>query len=271
MQDLVLRRGMIEQGEVPAEIKRVERAEAGCAAGRVRNRHLPPPGLLAHFGEVLAQPCGNCDNLPEPPLKPGTARWRRKRRSPPPGAPGQRFGAGHLIDILLGVRTEKIERFGHDKLPTFGVGTELDRKSWGAVFRQLVARGALEVDHESYGALCLTEFGDALLRGREKIFFRQEHAGKNARAVLNKKAERMALAPADEALFEKLRAERARLAKEQKLPAYVIFHDTTLAAIATARPTDRQALGQLPGLGTTKLERYGDAILAIVTDAGGGA
>ncbi len=266
MQDLVMRRGMIEQGNSPPEIKRVERAKLDALLGVCETATCRRQAILAHFGEMMPQPCGNCDNCLSPvetwdgtvaAQKALSAAWRTR----------QRFGAGHLTDILLGISNEKIERFGHDKLPTFGVGTELDRKGWGAVFRQLVARGALEVDHESYGALCVTELGDAVMRGREKMFFRQEHASKDARAVLKKKAERMALAPADEALFEALRAERARLAKEQKLPAYVIFHDATLAAIAASRPADKQALGQLPGLGTTKLERYGDAILAIVNKA----
>jgi ATP-dependent DNA helicase RecQ len=265
-QDLVLRRSMIEQGSSPPEIKRVERAKLESLLGVCETATCRRQAILAHFGEILAQPCGNCDNCLNPvetwdgtvaAQKALSAAWRTR----------QRFGVGHLTDILLGTLNEKIERFGHDKLPTFGVGTELDRKGWGAVFRQLIARGALEVDHDSYGALCVTEYGDAVLRGREKIFFRQDHGGKSARAMLKKKAERIALAPADEKLFEVLRAERARLAKEQKLPAYVIFHDATLAAIASARPKDRQELGQLPGLGTTKLDRYGDAILAIVNQA----
>jgi ATP-dependent DNA helicase RecQ len=266
MQDLVMRRGMIEQGNSPPEVKRVERAKLDALLGVCETASCRRQAILAHFGETLAQPCGNCDNCLNPVAtwdgtvaaqKALSAAWRTR----------QRFGAGHLTDILLGTTNERIERLGHDKLPTFGVGTELDRKGWGAVFRQLVARGALEVDHEAHGALCVTEHGDAVLRGREQMYFRQEHGGKSASALLKKKTERMALAPADAALFEALRAERARLAKEQKLPAYVIFHDATLAAIATSRPADRQALGALPGLGTTKLERYGDAILAIVNQA----
>ena len=263
MQDLVLRRGMIEQGSSPPEIKRVERAKLDALLGVCETATCRRQAILAHFGEVLAGPCGNCDNCLNPvetwdgtvaAQKALSAAWRTR----------QRFGAGHLTDILLGARNEKIERFEHDKLPTFGVGTELDRKGWGAVFRQLVARGALEVDHESHGALRVTEYGDGVLRGRERMFFRQDHGGKSASAMLKKKAERLTLAPEDETLFEALRTERAKLAKEQKLPAYVIFHDSTLAAIAAARPRDRQALGQLPGLGTTKLDRYGEAILAIV-------
>ncbi|EKM99441.1 DNA helicase RecQ [Acidocella sp. MX-AZ02] len=263
MQDLVLRRGMIEQSNAPAEIKQVERRKLDSLLGVCETITCRRQAILAHFGETLAQPCGNCDNCITPAetwdgtiaaQKALSAAWRTR----------QRFGVGHLTDILLGVKTEKVERFEHDQLPTFGVGSELDRKGWGSVFRQLIVRGALEVDHENYGALCLTESGEAILRGKESVRLRQEATSGTARGLLKKKANRLEVAEADQALFEALRAERSRLAKAQNVPAYVIFHDATLAAIATARPANAAALAEIPGIGASKIERYGAEILEIV-------
>ncbi|WP_234731575.1 DNA helicase RecQ [Acidocella facilis] len=263
MQDLVLRRGMIEQSNAPAEIKQVERRKLDSLLGVCETITCRRQAILAHFGEVLAQPCGNCDNCITPAetwdgtiaaQKALSAAWRTR----------QRFGVGHLTDILLGVKTEKVERFEHDQLPTFGVGSELDRKGWGSVFRQLIVRGALEVDHENYGALCLTESGEAILRGKESVRLRQEASSGTARGLLKKKANRLEVAEGDQPLFEALRAERSRLAKAQNVPAYVIFHDATLAAIATARPANAAALAEIPGIGASKIERYGAEILEIV-------
>lgn len=267
MQDLVLRRGMIEQSNAPAEIKQVERRKLDSLLGVCETITCRRQAILAHFGETLAQPCGNCDNCNTPAetwdgtiaaQKALSAVWRTR----------QRFGVGHLTDILLGVKTEKVERFEHDQLPTFGVGSELDRKGWGSVFRQLIVRGALEVDHENYGALCLTQAGEAILRGKESVRLRQEASSFTARGLLKKKASRLEVAESDKALFEALRAERSRLAKAQNVPAYVIFHDATLAAIATARPANEAALAEIPGIGASKIERYGAEILEIVGGEG---
>ncbi len=263
MQDLVMRRGMIEQSNAPAEVKQVERAKLDALLGVCETITCRRQAILAHFGETLPEPCGNCDNCLTPAAtwdgtvaaqKALSAVWRTR----------QRFGVGHLTDLLLGVKTEKIERFEHDQLPTFGVGSELDRKGWGSVFRQLIVRGALEVDHENFGALRLAGPGEAILRGRETVRLRQEPAATSARGLLKKKNARLEVAAQDQKLFEALRAARTRLAKEQNVPAYVIFHDATLAALAAARPANLAALAQIPGLGASKLERYGRAILEII-------
>ena len=263
MQDLVMRRGMIEQSGAPPQVKQIERGKLDALLGVCETVTCRRQAILAHFGETLAAPCGNCDNCLTPAetwdgtvaaQKALSAVWRTR----------QRFGVGHLSDLLLGVKTEKIERFEHDQLPTFGVGTELDRKGWGSVFRQLIVRGALEVDHENFGALCLTAAGETILRGKETVRLRQETASGSARTILKKKAGRLEVAAQDQTLFEALRAERTRLAKEQNVPAYVIFHDTTLAAIAAARPGSEAAMAQIPGMGASKIERYGALILSII-------
>jgi ATP-dependent DNA helicase RecQ len=266
MQDLVMRRGMIEQSAAPPEVKQVERGKLDALLGVCEAVTCRRQLILAHFGEILSAPCGNCDNCLMPAQtwdatvaaqKALSAVWRTR----------QRFGAGHLTDLLLGVKTEKIMRFEHEQLPTFGVGKELDRKGWGSVFRQLIVGGALAVDHENFGALCLTPAGEAILRGKETVRLRQETAGGTARTLLKKKAGRLEVAARDENLFELLRAGRTRLAKEQNVPAYVIFHDSTLAVLAATRPGSEAALAQIPGMGATKIERYGKMILGIIATA----
>jgi ATP-dependent DNA helicase RecQ len=266
MQDLVMRRGMIDQSAAPPEIKQVERGKLDALLGVCETVTCRRQIILAHFGETLAEPCGNCDNCLTPAQtwdgtvaaqKALSAAWRTR----------QRFGVGHLADLLLGIKTDKIARFEHDQLPTFGVGKELDRKGWGSVFRQLIVSGALEVDHENYGALCLTPAGEAILRGKETVRLRQETASSSARSLLKKKAGRLEVAAQDQNLFELLRAERTRLAKEQNVPAYVIFHDTTLASIAAARPGNTPALAEIPGMGASKIERYGTLILNLIATA----
>jgi ATP-dependent DNA helicase RecQ len=261
-QDVVLRRHMIEQTQAPDEVKRVEQGKLGALLGVCEIASCRRQAILAHFGERLAEPCGNCDTCLAPAETWDATVAARKALSAILRTE-QRFGAGHLTDILLGVTTEKITRFSHEKLPTFGVGKELDRKEWGSVFRQLIVRGLIAVDHDHFGALRMTQAAEPVLRGREAISLRRDVFAPPVR----RPRERAALAPAASGLFEALRTERARLAKEQSVPAYVIFHDATLAAIASARPRTLAALADIPGMGRSKLERYGAMILGLVAAA----
>jgi ATP-dependent DNA helicase RecQ len=265
MQDVVFRRNMIDQTGAPEEIKRIERQKLDALVGVCETSSCRRQVILSHFGETSA-PCGNCDTCLTPAETWDATTATRKALSAMLRT-GQRFGSGHLIDVLLGVTTEKTTRFNHDKLPTFGVGKELDRKTWSSLFRQLVARGVVAVNHEAYGALQMTAQGEPIMKGREEVHLRRERAG-NSAAVIKKKAERPNLSPQAASLFEVLRADRARLAREQNVPAYVIFHDTTLAAIAAQRPRDIAALKDIPGMGKTKIERYGESILKAVSEAG---
>jgi ATP-dependent DNA helicase RecQ len=214
----------------------------------------------------MAQPCGNCDTCMTPAETWDATTAARKALSAILRT-GQSFGMGHLVDLLLGVKTDKITRFKHDQLPTFGVGTELDRKGWASVFRQLIVRGLIEVDHDAFGALCMTATAEPVLRGQEQVHLRRERSPKAAGAVLKKKLDSEALDAEASSLYETLRTERARLAREQGVPAYIIFHDSTLVAIAAARPATLEALGEIPGMGRTKLERYGATVLAAITQA----
>ncbi|MBV9921363.1 MAG: DNA helicase RecQ [Pseudonocardia sp.] len=216
--------------------------------------------LLAYFGEK-ASPCGNCDTCLAPPeswdgtvaaqkLLSTVFRLDRERH--------QRFGAGQIIDILLGKRTPKVEQFGHDELTVFGVGTDLSEGEWRGVVRQLLAQGVLAVEG-SYQTFRLTDASRPVLRGERPVRFRRDPV-KTARTRPSRAA---AVAVPDDAapVFEQLRAWRGTAAKEQGVPAYVIFHDATLREIATRRPTTLAELGRINGIGEAKLARHGQAVL----------
>jgi ATP-dependent DNA helicase RecQ len=226
--------------------------------------------LLDYFGQS-GEPCGNCDTCLSPPeswdgtiaaqkILSTVVRLDRERR--------QKFGAGHLIDILLGKKTAKVIQFDHDALTVFGVGTELREVEWRGVVRQLLAQGLLAVESD-YGALVLTERSAEVLRGQRKVMMRREPERPAAKAAKAAKTSTKAAPAADlpeEAvpLFERLRAWRAATAKEQGVPPYVIFHDKTLAAIAAARPTAVGELARIKGVGPAKLALYGEALLRLI-------
>jgi ATP-dependent DNA helicase RecQ len=222
--------------------------------------------LLAYFGET-GPACGNCDNCLTPPeawdgtvpaqkLLSTVLRLDRERN--------QRFGAGQAIDILLGRDTEKVRRFGHDRLSVFGVGTELSEVEWRAVVRQLLAQGLLAVQGE-HGTLALTEASGEVLGRRRAVMLRREPERAAPTRSRTPAAAPVDLPPTAVPLFERLRAWRAVTAKEQGVPAYVIFHDSTLRQIATDAPTTLAALGRISGIGEAKLTRYGQPILDVLS------
>ena len=178
---------------------------------------------------------------------------------------GQRFGAAHLIDVLMGKETERVQQWGHGELPTFGVGQDLDEKVWRAVFRQLVAQGLLDVDHAGYGSLRLAGASREVLTGGQAVHLRQVQASK-PRAAAKRAAATAGFDPVNARLWERLRAWRAGIAKELGVPAYVVFHDATLAELARVRPQDEAELGQISGVGARKLARYGAALLELLQD-----
>ncbi len=261
VQDVVFRRHMIDQTSAPDDVKRVEHSKLDALLGICETASCRRQAILAHFGEMMHTPCGNCDTCMTPPETWDATTASRKALSAILRT-GQKFGTGHLIDLLLGIPTEKIVQREHDKLPTFGVGTELDRKGWSSVFRQLIVRSLIEVDHDSFGALRMTRKAEPILRGNEPVHLRRDRTTTASTSVMKKKNERIALNADDTRFYDALRAERTRLAREQNVPAYIIFHDATLAAIATARPTTLDELSEIPGMGTTKIERYGPTVLA---------
>ena len=265
LNDVVIHRQMIEDSSSPAEQKRVERQKLDSMLAYCESAKCRRVVLLNYFGEQ-ATPCGNCDVCLHPPvLWDGTVAAQKVLSAAL--RTGQRFGAGHLIDILRGKPTEKVQQFGHDRLPTFGVGAELDDMGWRSVFRQLLAGGLLAADASAYGALKLTDNARPVLKGEVQLNLRRQVArpkGKEARA---KSVPSSVPGTHDSPLFARLRHWRSEKAREQGVPAYVILHDRTLHEISTLLPDSPQALLAVPGIGLAKAERYGEALLAIVGGA----
>ena len=272
LQDVVLLRRMVESGEADPLHKRrgMQRLDAMlgyCEAVTCRRRVL-----LAYFGEELPAPCGNCDNCLSPPETFDGTELAQKALSCV-ARTGQRFGAGHVIDVLRGAATERIRRLGHDRLSTYGIGADLDPFAWRGVFRQLVARGLLAPAPDGYGALRLTDAARPVLRGEQPVPLRRDVlAPRPARSRTDKRKAPAALTapdgrpadPAALALFERLRAWRRREAAAQGVPPYVIFHDRTLAAMALHRPRTPAELLAIDGVGEKKLERYGEGVLGVI-------
>ncbi|MBW3551141.1 MAG: DNA helicase RecQ, partial [Proteobacteria bacterium] len=269
--DVVSLKQLIGQSEAGEERKRLELGKLDALLGYCESTTCRRQSLLGWFGEAHAGACGNCDNCLEPPQSWDGTEAARKALSCVYRS-GQRFGAGHLIDILRGNATARVQQYGHDRLSTWNIGADLDDRQWRSVFRQLVAAGLLEADVERHGALRLTATSAPVLRGERPLSFRSEPEKKprargreRSRAAPVSAAE-VELAPGPLARFKALRDWRATTAREQNVPAYVIFHDSTLRAIAEAAPDDQDELARIPGIGATKIERYGDAVLQQLVD-----
>ncbi|WP_282263336.1 DNA helicase RecQ [Stenotrophomonas sp. PS02301] len=265
--DVVLLKQMIEQSEAGEDRKTLERSKLDHLLGYCESMQCRRQVLLAGFGETYPQPCGNCDNCLLPPDAWDASVAAQKALSCVYRS-GQRFGVGHLIDILRGGDNEKVRQFGHTELSTYGIGKDLDARSWRSVFRQLVASSLLEVDSSAYGGLRLTDGSREVLKGQRKVMMRRETP--KAARERDRSGQRTGLSvlPQDLALFNALRGLRAELAREQNVPAFVIFHDSTLRNIAEQRPTSVDALGRVGGIGGTKLARYGDRLVEIVREEG---
>ncbi|MEV3965118.1 DNA helicase RecQ [Nocardia sp. NPDC050193] len=269
LQDVVQQRKLIETSEGDAAHRRQLQLHLDAMLALCETVDCRRSQLLAYFGQP-PQPCGNCDTCLNPPeswdgtmaaqkLLSAVLRLKRER--------GQSFGAGHLIDILLGKKNQKVQQYDHHELSVFGVGTDLRDTQWRGVVRQLLAQGLLAV-HGDYGVLTLTEASQAVLfDGRTVALRREPDRPTPARAARSAKSGRAApadLDTADTALFEKLRQWRADTAKEQGVPAYVVFHDATLRDIAARKPADLRELGTVNGVGENKLARYGEQVLEVL-------
>ncbi|MDG2087311.1 MAG: DNA helicase RecQ [Arenicellaceae bacterium] len=263
LQDVIKLRQMMQTSEGSEQYKRAEQYRLNSMLGLCEITSCRRQSLLNYFGEELDEPCGNCDTCLEPVITWDGTEAAQKALSAAYRT-GQRFGANHLIDVLEGNSTAKVNQFGHDKLPTFGIGTELNGNGWRSVFRQLVARGYLTVDVEGYGALLLDEQARPLLRGEQKIELRKD----THKASKSKQVRQKPLADnINPELFEALRARRTKLATQQGVPPYVIFHDKTLLEIAEYMPQDMAQFSQINGVGDSKLEKYGEEFLTVVQDA----
>lgn len=279
MSDVVILRQMLEQSEAGDAHRRVERGKLEAMLGFCETAACRRQVLLNYFGERLDEPCGNCDTCQEP-VETWDGTVVAQKALAAVYRTGQRYGAGHLIDVLLGKATDKVVQQGHDTLKTFGVGKELSKAEWQSVFRQLVAAGYLTVDLEGYGGFRLTDTGVPVVKGQQGVRLRRDPEAKKRRTTEALRRGGAAsrrggpasgpsrspsgLDPADDALWHALRACRLELARDQGVPPYVIFHDSTLLAMVEERPLDRRDFAHLPGVGTRKLDLYADSFLEVI-------
>lgn len=267
LQDLMMLIQMVDGSDADEEFKRVERSKINSLLGLCETAGCRRQSLLGYFGEQYEKPCGNCDNCLNPPETWDGTVVAQKALSCVYRT-GERFGVSYLTDVLLGKDTERIKNFRHDRLKVFGVGTELDIAGWRSVIRQLVAAGALAPKSDGYGGLYLTQKGNAVMRGREAVFFRKlpkrEKPKRDAKAKPSR-ASKMVEA-ADIPVFEKLRELRSKLAREQNVPPYVIFHDSTLAEIAREKPADLLRMSFISGIGNVKIDEYGERFLKVLKE-----
>ena len=267
LEDVGKLKGLLARAETASERQRhVDRQKLEAMLGYCETTRCRRQVLLGYFGEELAEPCGNCDVCLDRPAGFDGTELAQKALSAIYRT-GQRFGSGHVIDVLRGEGNERIRRLGHDELSVFGVGRELEPVAWRSVLRQLAARGLIEVDVEGHGGMALAGECRAVLRGERRIELRHDPVTRKSSAKPRAAGRLAALPDAEsEGRFQRLREWRLRTARAQGVPPYVIFHDATLLAIAAARPRTRRDLEGLPGLGAAKIERYGEALLAALAD-----
>lgn len=264
MADVIQRRRMIDEGNAADEIKRIERGKLNALLAICETASCRRQAILAHFGEAHAGSCGSCDTCLKPvetwdgteaAIKALAAVYRT----------GERFGTGHVVDVLLGNVNEKTERFGHTTMPVFGAGNDLPARTWQSVFRQLLAMGLVRVDQQAFGALKLEPEARAVFKRERPVFFRKDRPVAERRSKRTAQVERRSiLSGGDGVLFEALRAERTSIARSLGVPPYVVFPDTTLIAFATERPRTHKEMLGISGVGQSKLERYGDAFLEVI-------
>lgn len=260
LQDVGLQRQMIESSDASEEQKRIERQKLNALLGYCEATTCRRQVLLHYFGDQC-EPCGNCDTCLTPPETiDGTVAAQKILSCV--YRTDQRFGAGYIIDVLLGKDNPRIDQFGHANISTFGIGTEHSKKEWQSFIRQLVARNFLRVDIDNYGALQITDDGGCFLKEKGTIDLRLDV--KIAKSSLKAKAAIALENEADQELYEKLRSLRLSIAKENNIPPYVVFHDKTLVDMAVKRPSNLDELSAVHGVGQSKLEKYGAAFLDVL-------
>ncbi|MDO9414719.1 DNA helicase RecQ [Pararhizobium sp.] len=272
MADVIQRRRMIDEGQAVDEIKSVERAKLNALLAICETAGCRRQAILKHFGEAHGGQCGNCDTCLKPvdtwdgteaAIKALAAVYRT----------GERFGAGHIIDVLMGKVTDKTKSFGHADMPVFGAGKDIAAKTWQSVFRQLLASGLLFTDHTAFGALKLDAGASAVFKRERQLMFRKDRptTGKAARSGSGgpSSSGKSNLTGDDLELFEALRAERMAISKDLGVPPYVVFPDTTLVALARERPSDEDEFLDIQGVGQAKLQKFGEAFLAVIREHAG--
>ena len=270
--DVVSMRQMLLSGDAPEERKRVELQKLDALLGFCEATTCRHQAILRYFGEAHPGACGECDNCLSP-----VDTWDATKAAQMALScvyrTGQRFGVVHLIDVLLGKDTPKIEQFNHQQLSTFGIGKDLAQQQWSSVYRQLVAAGFINVDIEGYGGLKLTEAARPVLKGQQEVWLRRDAEPSKRKTSKAERGSRLREAFAganDDPLWLALKAKRTELAREQGVPPYIIFHDSTLLEILNRKPRTLDEMGQISGIGQAKLAKYGDAFLQVVEDVANG-
>ncbi len=266
LQDVVQQRRMIDESEAGEVFKRVLSVKLDAMLGLCETLTCRRVRLLEYFGQP-ATACGNCDTCLTPPVSFDATVHVQKLLSAIYRVE-QRFGAGHVLDVLRGIDTDKVQQWRHDQLTTFGIGAEYSEAEWRAILRQVIALGLVTVDHEAYSALKLTDTAKPVLRGAQKVQLRQyQKPVKQKRATTKPKGYvESDLSSIEQSIFDKLRWWRVETARKHNVPAYVIFHDATMREIAKAKPGSLDDLRGVSGVGEKKLESYGEEIVALIAE-----
>lgn len=267
LSDVVTMSQMIAQSESADERKRVERQKLEALLAYAEATRCRRELLLGAFGESYQGPCGRCDNCVEPP-KTWDATVQAQKALSAVYRSGQRFGSGHVIDVLRGIDGNRMSELGHDRLSTFGIGADMDEKQWRSVFRQLLAAGLLEADAEGFGTLRLTKASREVLVGNQSVRLREdvrpERRSRRRRDSQMVTGGSLGIEAYEQPMWDALRALRAQLAKQHGVPAYVIFHDATLLGMLRALPANEEEMASISGVGEAKLKRYGRDFLAVI-------
>jgi ATP-dependent DNA helicase RecQ len=262
LQDVITLQQMQANSDGDETHKRIERHKLDAMLGFCELTSCRRQALLRYFDDQLDQPCGNCDTCLEPPATWDASVAAQKALSCVHRT-GQRFGVNYVVDVLLGKQDDRIQRFGHDQLSTFGIGKELEQNEWRHLFRQLISHGLLRVDMEAYGSLRLTESSRPVLRGEQALHLRK-FVKLSKSKTKNRKTSAASNKLADDTLWQALRKLRTELAEQQGVPAYVIFHDATLMEMVERQPQTLAQLSDVSGVGERKLDAYGDAFLGVI-------
>ncbi|MEM8823403.1 MAG: DNA helicase RecQ [Pseudomonadota bacterium] len=257
--DIRFRRQQIDEGLAPPQLKQADHGRLNALLGLAEAQVCRRVTLLGYFGESRS-PCGNCDLCADPPdLFDGTTEVRKALSAML--RTEERFGTGHLIDVLTGAETDKVRRFSHDQLPTFGCGSDTPKHQWQAIFRQMMGLDLVRPDPERHGALRFMEAARPILKGEGSVTLRRDTIQKAER----RPAVKQLVAEEDAPLLSALKAKRRALAEAQGAPAYVVFNDRTLIEMAEKRPGTLDEMARISGVGATKLERYGTTFLSVIT------
>ena len=265
LQDVILLGQMLMASHAKEDVQAAEKQKLEAMLAFCESSQCRRQALLAWFDETLGEPCGYCDLCKTPVDKIDATEMARKALSNVYRS-GQRYGVSHLVDILLGKSTLRMLEKAHDQLSTFGIGLSVSQPQWRSLYRQLVAHGYLMVMPELHGGLCLTEKSRSLLRGEKKFLLRRDRYHTEEKRAVSKSVDLHELSHDDYQLWTALRECRKRLAEEQSVPPYIIFHDKTLRQMLDHRPASLQAMAELSGVGQSKLKKYGETFLKLFSE-----